>query len=89
MSMFGNYEKDELYENINKFLEDHKPSELMHILEYCMEKYQYKVEDEKKEIIEKANIEKKEIATSHLEKMTKDELIDLLFQSSCKKSEER
>ena len=84
MSMFGDYEKDDMYDNINRFLENHKPSELMYILQYCMESYEDKVKDEKNEIIEKTNSEKKELIDTHLKTMSKDELIELIHQSSCK-----
>ena len=84
MSIFGNYEKDDMYDHINRFLENYKLSELMYILQYCMESYEYKVEDEKKEIIEKVNSEKKELINTHLKTMSKNELIELIHQSSCK-----
>lgn len=47
MSAFGNDEKDEVYYTIKNFLEEgHKISELMDILRYAFEAYEFEKENE-------------------------------------------
>lgn len=47
MSAFGNNEKDEVYYAIKNFLEEgHKISELMDILRYAFEEYEFEKENE-------------------------------------------
>lgn len=37
MSAFGNNEKDNLYSEMLEFLENHKPSELLDIVQYALQ----------------------------------------------------
>ena len=45
MSAFDNNEKDEVVEVVSVFLENHKISELMDIIRYCIEEYEYNKEN--------------------------------------------
>ena len=46
MSAFGNDEKDEVYRAIKNFFEGYKISELMNILRYVFEEYEFEKEYE-------------------------------------------
>jgi len=46
MSAFGDYEKDNLEYEIRFFLENHKISELLDVVRYCIEDKEYRESEE-------------------------------------------